>query len=97
MTLNELISKRFVELELRTYQLQASISTSEEETVDEGLWEEWATSVLDLLETAFGSDSVYARRFRDVDKNTFRYESDFKRVRSIFLSAKADYEYLEWI
>src|SRR6266487_5027495 len=92
MSLNELISRRFGELEAKMNQLQAVRSPNEMSYVESGPWQEWATSVLNLLENAFGTDSVHVRHFRIAYEKFAGWEEHLDRAKGIFRAAKADYE-----
>jgi hypothetical protein len=86
MSLNELISKRFNELEKKLKQFHESFTTT--------MWHEWATSVLNLLGNVFGVDSVHVRHFREAYDSTKGrvLSSSFDKAEGVFYAAKADYD-----
>jgi len=101
--LDELIKKRFVELEEQATTVRASgesvsyfnadtSETSWETIIPRSAFVGWATSVLSLLQRALGENSVHYKHFAD-HFNCFKgSESDFETCRAIFSAAKADYE-----
>lgn len=84
MALNELISRRFNELDEGLKQIKASLEIE--------LWHEWATSVLNLLEHVYGIDSAYARNFRAAYDSSTRRTLALGKARGVFFAAKSDYE-----
>lgn len=92
MSLNDLIAKRFKELEffLNEYVILKK-GGLEEVRVDK--WEEWTTNVMNLLERAFGTDSVHARNFRSAyEESSTGWSYNLKKAKGIFLAAKSDFE-----
>lgn len=92
MSPNVLISRRFSELEEKMNQLRVLRDDDGMRYVKTGPWKEWATSVLNLLESAFGPDSVHARSFRIAYERFSGWESDHDVAKGIFRAAKEDYE-----
>lgn len=102
MRLDELIKKRFAELE---EQAKVVIGLTESETYfngDRGAYDVtfiqqsafvgWATSVLSLLQHALGENSIHYKHFTEYVKRFNGSESDFEACQAIFNAAKADYE-----
>ncbi len=82
----DLIAKRFKELEQQMARVQPSPNNPG------GQWFEWATSVLNLLERAFGRDSAHHRNFQLVYDRFTGWETDVEAAKGVFRAAKADYE-----
>jgi uncharacterized protein DUF4145 len=56
-------------------------------------WEEWTTSVMNLLERAFGTDSVHARNFRRTyEESSSGWSYNLRGAKGVFLAAKSDFE-----
>ena len=91
MSLNDLISRRFSKLEAKMNQLQV-FRSSDGSYVKSGPWKEWATSVLNLLESAFGADSVHARSLRVAYEKFLGWASQHDMAKGIFSAAKENYE-----
>ncbi len=99
MQIDQLIIKRFQELEVKA---QAICETREFDfqsddgkqyfTIPYAAFAGWGTNVLNLLQRAFGEESVHFKNFQEWYKNFGKWESEFEICRSIFLSAKEDYE-----
>ena len=87
MSVDETIRKRFSELERQYFQRNAH-------EPGEDHWEQWATSVLNLLHNAFGNRSIHARLFEEnYQRSRIRPVSwSLEQARGIFLAAKSDYE-----
>jgi len=93
MAINELITQRFNELERKMNEIKvASNPNYGTPDVRIGPWQEWATSVLDLLERAFGVNSVHARNFRLVYNQFTGDKNDLDSAKGIFIAAKSDFE-----
>lgn len=91
MRSDALVQKRFNELD------QASISVKIikddlSRYVDIEDWQKWSTSVLNLLNSAFGSQSVHYQNFKKIHDNCVGHAFDFEAARGVFLAAKEDYE-----
>lgn len=101
MKLDQLVLKRFDELSQKAKEIGSAIkqtgltivaTNAPVYYVDEGKFYEWATSVLNLLQRAFGIESVHYVSF-DKHLNNFRGRlTEFERCRAIFIAAKEDYE-----
>ncbi len=92
MSLHDLIAKRFIELE--TFMNENVIVRKDgREEVNVDKWEEWTTNVMNLLERAFGSDSVHARNFRSAyEESKGGWTYNLNRAKGTFLAAKSDFE-----
>jgi hypothetical protein len=97
MKLDTLIQKRFDELEQAANQVRTTTKggqhSSPYEFVDEESWQRWSTSVLNLLENAFGPQSVHFRNFKEIyDKFSHSSRRHLDAARGVFRAAKEDYE-----
>lgn len=103
MRLDELIKRRFTELEEQAITVIASSESITHLNEDRGESFEvtviphsafvgWATSVLSLLQHALGEDSIHYKHFANHFRLFKGSESDFESCRAIFRAAKADYE-----
>lgn len=98
MKLDQLITQRFEELERRAQ------GVSEAKEVDfQGngkvyynipypSFTGWATSALNLLQRAFGEESVHYQKLSQLAEISRGGESAFESCRAVFLAAKEDYE-----
>ena len=68
------------------------LHASQGDRVVPGRWQEWATNVLNLLENAFGVNSVHARNFRVTYERFNSLSDDLDKAKGIFRAAKTDYE-----
>jgi hypothetical protein len=92
MPLDELIAKRFAELEAF---MDRHVITRKEGRVEvrPEEWEQWTTSVMSLLERAMGPDSVHARVFRMAYEETIVGRGyNLSRAKGAFQAAKSDFE-----
>jgi hypothetical protein len=93
MRLDERILKRFNELEQATSQVTIiPRGQHTAEHVDDGSWQRWSTSALNLLENAFGPQSVHLRNFRQIYDQFRHWRTDLEAARGVFRAAKEDYE-----
>jgi hypothetical protein len=90
MSSKALITKRFAELQqgaemvgIRSNQLGSFVHSE--------TWQQWATSVLNLFQRAFGEDSVHFRNFSKIYNAFHGYASEFERARGVFRAARSDY------
>ena len=92
MHLHDLIAKRFMELENFMNENVIAPKDGRDEVIAVK-WEEWTTSVMNLLERAFGQDSVHARNFRKAyDESRSGWSYNFPGAKGAFLAAKSDFE-----
>lgn len=87
MTTQDIITKRFANLQQKMQLIRMVQGTANFEE-----WEEWATSVMNLLERAFGQGSAHFINFQKAYDNFQGYESDLGIARGIFKAVKEDYE-----
>src|SRR5882672_10795129 len=89
-----IISRRFDELEKGISKLDSSVWQNDfgQKIVEGSTFQEWATSVVNILQCVFGEDSVHFKNFDTHYKafKGYKYESD--RSVGVFRSAKTDYE-----
>jgi hypothetical protein len=86
------IQARFDGLEEAISKVQIVKSQDWMDYVESETWQKWSTSVLNLLITAFGSDSVHSQNFKKIYNEFKGYPSNFEAARGVFRSAKEDYE-----
>ena len=86
----ELIEKRFQELE-EGIRGVAFTHNQLGTWVESGTWAQWATSVLNLFEGVFGSDSVHFKNLRNVYDTFKSAPSQFETAKGIFRAAKSDF------
>lgn len=60
--------------------------------IKDGDWEGCANSVLNLIKAVYGESSPYYQNFFEQYKKSQGYESEVLALKSIFLSAKEDFE-----
>jgi hypothetical protein len=93
MRINELVTQRFSELTEKAVDVAKTRQEDSFETlVSSEKFHEWATSVLDLLQRAFGENSAHYLNF---ERNYKAFNGAFDRFetcKGIFQSAKGDYE-----
>ena len=94
MDAKELFSKRFQELEQEAAQVGFVQDSYGNQIATPSSWEQWATSVLNLLQRALGENSTHYRNFQNVYEN-FNWlasEHHVEQAKGVFRAAKADYE-----
>lgn len=100
MRLDSLIQKRFSELnqqaiklsEEATAALASPVRVQDVDPVDYAGFQGWATRVLNLLQRAFGEDSIHFKKFAEHVDLFHGYISNLEVCREIFEAAKEDYE-----
>jgi len=100
MKLDKLIRKRFTELEkkaeaisaTRQFAFRHTHNRTEYHKIPSAAFRAWGTSVLNLLQRAFGEDSVHYQNFHEHYKQFTEWEYEFKDCRAIFQASKEDYE-----
>jgi hypothetical protein len=88
----EQIGKRFNELESAMSLVHVVRGNSGFTHVESEPWQKWSTSVLSLLDGAFGEDSVHYRNFKQVYDRYSGSSVDLESARGIFKAAKEDFE-----
>ena len=91
MSINELINQRFTELENMMNGIKAYGSPGREEIRNE-IWEEWATSVLNLIGRSLGDNSIHFKNFQTIYERHQGFKGTFEQAKGVFLAAKHDYE-----
>jgi hypothetical protein len=91
MNARELIGKRFIELESLMVKLQPDRDANGELRLDAANWHEWSTNVLNLLQMAFGENSIHFKNFRDTYGNPRDHVFSLEAAKGIFRASKADY------
>jgi hypothetical protein len=92
MTVEGLVKQRFCELDKRASEDILVMGPDGSLSVDSETCHGWATSVLSLLQRAFGEDSAHYRLFSDHYAKFFGYVWEFEACRGVFRAAKEDYE-----
>jgi hypothetical protein len=93
MKTNDLILKRLRELTQTGEQTNPTGSNEYGSAeLDYSIWEKWATSVLNILQRAFGESSPYYRNFDKAYSQFSGYYSQFQTALAIVQSAREDYE-----
>ena len=93
MRADKRIEQRFAELAKKAEEVAATrINYDYSAGLSSEKFQEWATSVLSLLQRVFGEDSAHCENFSDRYKSFRGDFSDFENCRGIFQAAKEDYE-----
>jgi hypothetical protein len=99
MKMDKLIRQRFTELEEKAAAIAAARQFRfrgeggvEYYNINSASFKEWGTSVLNLLQRAFGESSVHYQNFYEDFKAFREWESEFEDCRGVFQAAKEDYE-----
>ncbi|MHC4196739.1 MAG: hypothetical protein ACYSRP_02350, partial [Planctomycetota bacterium] len=88
-----IVLKRFKELEEKIRDVEITRhNTDLGYGVDSEIFEEWANSVLNLLQRICGEDSVHFRNFTENYKAFKGWAEEFDRCKGVFKAAKSDYE-----
>lgn len=91
MKTNEIVLKRFQELESSSTQVRFN-HIRQYTFIEDQSWEKWATNVLNLLQQAFGENYVHYQNFLRIYRKPRHGESEFKAALGVFRAAKEDYE-----
>ena len=92
MKIDEMVNKKFLGLEKSGNRIHVTLSaSSKRESINYEEFHEWGTGVINLLQFAFGSDSVHFQVFLDQYKKYTGYVSQLEVCRGIFNAAKDDY------
>jgi hypothetical protein len=98
MKLDKLILRRFEELEEKAGTVSAarqfdfrSREGKDYYNIPSAIFRGWGTSVLNLLQRAFGENSIHYRNFYEHYEGFTKWESEFEDCRAIFIAAKEDY------
>jgi len=88
-----IILQRFKELEETIKDVEITRrETDWTDAINSEVFEEWANSVLNLLQRVFGEDSVHFKNFIAIYKGFEGWAGTFDRCKGIFRAAKSDYE-----
>jgi predicted nucleotide-binding protein len=97
--MNFKIQKQFLELENEADNIERSkhleynqLLKRQQEFVDNSLLEKWKVRVEHLLNSAFGIDNAFSRKFIEKKINYMGNYSLFKQLRPIFSAAKDEFE-----
>lgn len=91
MQLNDLILQRFRDLEKERQQIPTHLS-GEQVFADYQSWHKWTTSVLHILGSVLGKDSIHYENFKLVYDRHGYDKYALQRATGIFQAAKEDYE-----
>jgi len=92
MEVNDLILKRFLELEKQMDELKlVPVGTTGLTWYPLDAWQAWATSVANLFDGAFGRTSVHFETFAKLHQNR-KSDNDVDAAKGVFRAAKADFE-----
>jgi hypothetical protein len=91
MLANDIVTKRFNELDQQCRALQ-KVQGSGMPYYSSDEWSAWATSVMNLLEGAFGRESVHFANFKALYDKYGGWTSQVDSAKGIFTAAKCDFE-----
>lgn len=95
MIIDARIKKRLGELELELSRINLVTGPNGGRFIQTVSWQKWATSFLNILSNAFGTQSVHFERFAgllDVDRWGMGGQITLDSAKGIFQAAKEDYE-----
>jgi hypothetical protein len=92
MKLDPRIQARLTELDQSVRQVRVVHSQDWVDYVESESWEKWSTSVLNLLQSAFGEHSIHFKNFKKIHDNFNGSPSKYEAARGVFAAAKEDYE-----
>lgn len=90
--IQEAFQRRFNELAIQFDSIRPFIRNGLLNIIKDGDWEGCANSALNLLKAVYGESSPYYQNFADKYKKSEGYESEWLALKSIFLSAKENFE-----
>jgi hypothetical protein len=92
--LNPIFQKRFDELKTQFEAMPFKVTDPgyPGTHVPAGIWEQWATSVQNLILTVFGENSPHYSNFLTAFKACAGYDYHISVLKGVFLSAKEDFE-----
>jgi hypothetical protein len=91
MATDELVVKRFVELETQMNELPVEGRAADKAYYKTAFWQQWATSVQHILSVVFGENSPHYKNFSAAYEKCHGWDSEVDQLRGIFRAAKADY------
>jgi hypothetical protein len=92
MSIDATITKRFVELEAQMNTLRSHVDDSGFRKYNIAEWQQWATSVKNIIRAAFGEDSPHYENFAAFYEKCKGWDDDVDALKGIFRGAKADYD-----
>lgn len=95
MQLDQMVLKRFDELEARAKEVDRTVQVTDiAAAVDSRKFQEWATAALNLLQRVCGEKSVHFRNFSAIHSKiiSIAYKETFDNCRAIVRAARDDYE-----
>lgn len=93
MPVLEQIKRRFIELDTHCQSLRLEHSEYDSTgCYPMEQWQQWATSVQNILRAAFGENSPQYENFQTAYGHCRGYQEEFNALKGIFLGAKSDYE-----
>jgi hypothetical protein len=90
--IDDIITRRLTELEEESERIKKPGDERNSYYVGIGDFRKWTTSVLNLLQRAFGEDSVHFQSFNKQAQDIQGYTREFEVLLGIFQAAKEDYE-----
>ena len=90
-SINELIKRRFAELNEEISGLKIVQANSGFKHVEPEKWQKWTTSVLGLLQQVFGTDSPHFKNFQNIYSRNDSAPWQLEKAKGVFYAAKADY------
>ncbi|HXA15669.1 MAG TPA: DUF4145 domain-containing protein [Thermoanaerobaculia bacterium] len=91
MQSSDLVAKRFEELHVQMEALQTVRGSGIAPYSSED-WQAWATSVMNLFDSAFGRNSVHYENFKALYDKYGGWAHEVESGKGIFRAAKADYD-----
>jgi hypothetical protein len=94
LKIDPLILKRFEELEVKAAEVEATKAPIRMMTVyliSGSKFQEWATSVMNILQRVFGEKSIHYKNFSSVYASFRGYHDTFENCYGIFLASKGDF------
>jgi hypothetical protein len=92
MKLDPRIQTRLEELEQKAEQVRIIKPPNWTSYVDSEDWQKWSTSVLNLLQSAFGTQSVHFQNFKKLHEEFKGTPATFHAACGVLAAAKEDYE-----
>lgn len=92
MLIQEKMTKRFAELEEQMASLRVIERQHASPIYETATWRQWSTSVLSLIQAAFGENSAQLSNFRSSYDACRGYVAEVDALKGIFRAAKADFD-----
>lgn len=89
---NEMVKKRFADLENQYNCISWNRPKDASSYADSSEWQRWVTSAFNLIKNVLGEDSIHYQNFKLISTNAKGWEEELEQLNGIFLAAKDDYE-----